>query len=332
MPIILSLFVVLFFPAIGLAQLDPELVELAKKEGELVLYSSSNTEEVRILIDGFRKQYPFLNATFYRAGDYPLLSRVRTEAKAGRFAWDVLDMTTFPGHWLAKEGYFAKYSAPERRYVREGHLDDQFLWTSILSNVNVLIYNTRLVPRESVPKRHEELLDPRWVGKMAMEKNAYEWFANLLYVMGEENGKAFMKRLGEQKIVFRAGRTLNTDLVAAGEFSLGIALYLHRARDMKNKGAPVDWALLEPAVANLHPVGLSAKAPHPNAGKLFIRYLLSQQVQESFAKNGQLPARKDATIGLKELLRGVEPYPSQAKLAEQLNEYVELYRKLLQVP
>src|SRR2546427_94541 len=63
-------------------------------------------------------------------------------------------------------------------------------------------------------------------------------FANLLYVMGEENGKAFMKKLGEQKIVYRGGRTLNTELLAAGEFSLGIALYLHRARDIRNKGGP----------------------------------------------------------------------------------------------
>ena len=101
---------------------------------------------------------------------------------------------------------------------------------------------------------------------------------------------------------------------------------------MRNKGAPIDWVMLEPAVANLHPVGLSAKAPHPNAGKLFIRYLLSQPVQESFAKSGQLPARKDAGAGLKEILRGVEPYPSQANLADRLNDNIELYKKLLQVP
>ena len=101
--------------------------------------------------------------------------------------------------------------------------DDQSYWTSILSNVNVVVYNTKLVPRDSVPKRYEDLLDAKWTGKMGMEQYAYEWFANLLYVMGEENGKAFMKKLGEQKIVYRGGRTLNTELLAAGEFSLGIA-------------------------------------------------------------------------------------------------------------
>jgi len=245
---------------------------------------------------------------------------------------DVADMTTYTGYWLAKEGFFAKYSAPERKFIREGHLDDQTYWTSSLSNVNVVVYNTKLVSKENTPKRYEDLLDPKWTGKMAMEKYGYEWFANVMYVMGEERGKAFMKKLGEQKISYRGGRTLNTELLAAGEFSLGIALYLHRARDMRNKGAPIDWLMLEPAVANLHPAGLSAKAAHPNAGKLFISYLLSQPVQEGFARNGQLPARKDAGAGLKDILRGVEPYPSRPKLAERLNENMELFKKLLQVP
>ncbi|TAK01733.1 extracellular solute-binding protein [bacterium] len=332
MPILLLFFFLLcFFPAVGLAQIDPQLVELAKKEGELVFYSSSNTEEVRDLIEGFKRKYPFIKASFYRTGDEALLSRVRTEAQAGRFLWDVVDLTTYPGYWLAKEGYFAKYLPPERAFLRKGHADEQGLWNPIHSNVHALIYNTKLVLKGSIPKTHEDLLDPRWTGKICMDTKAYEWFANLLYVMGEERGKAFMKRLGEQKIMFRTGRTLNTQLVAAGETALGVALYLHRAKDMKEKGAPIDWVLLEPAVANLHPVSLSAKAPHPNAGKLFIRYLLSPEIQEYFARGGQLPSRNDVAPGIKDLLRGVEPYPSQAKLAERLNEYVELYRKFLQV-
>jgi hypothetical protein len=106
MPIIFLFLLMLFFPAVALTQVDPQLVELAKKEGELVAYSSSSTEEVRNMVDGFRKQYPFINASSYRSGDYALLNRVRTEAKAGRYAWDVLDMTTYPGYWLAKvQGY-----------------------------------------------------------------------------------------------------------------------------------------------------------------------------------------------------------------------------------
>jgi len=332
MAIIFLFLLLLFFPAAGLTQVDPPLVEAAKKEGELVLYSSANNEEARNMVEGFHKQYPFMNASFYRSGDYALMTRIQTEARAGRYAWDVADMTTYTGFWLAKEGFFAKYPAPERKFIRQGHLDDQAYWTSSLSNVNVVVYNIKLVPKESVPKRYEDLLDPKWTGKMTMEKYAYDWFANVVYVMGEERGKAFMKKLGEQKITYRGGRTLNTELLAAGEYSMGIALYLHRARDMRNKGAPIDWIMLEPAVANLHPAGLSAKAPHPNAGKLFISYLLSQPVQEGFARNGQLPARKDAGAALKEILRGVEPYPSQPKLAERLNENMELFKKLLQVP
>src|SRR6266478_153786 len=120
MPIIFLFLLMLFFPAVALTQVDPQLVELAKKEGEAVVYSSSSTEEVRNIVDGFRKQYPFINASSYRSGDYALLNRVRTEAKAGRYAWDVLDMTTYPGYWLAKEGFFRQVLCPRTQVYPRG--------------------------------------------------------------------------------------------------------------------------------------------------------------------------------------------------------------------
>jgi iron(III) transport system substrate-binding protein len=328
----LMIIAIFLFPAMGLSQEDPALVELAKKEGELLFYASSNTSDIQYVINGFKKRYPFISANFYRTGDDALFNRVRTEANAGSFAWDVIDTTTFPGYWLAKEEFFARYLAPERKHIRKGHLDKDGFWTSTHSNVHVLIYNTQLVPKEEAPKTHEDLLHPKWKGKMSMDTKAYEWMANLLQVMGEEKGKAFMKQLGTQKIAFRTGRTLNTQLVAAGESALGVALYLHRAKELKEKGAPIDWVMLEPAVGNLHPAGLSAKAPHPNSGKLFLRYLLSREPQEYYASIARLPSRKDVSLPANELLQGVEPHPSQVSLAPRFNEYVKLYRELLQVP
>jgi iron(III) transport system substrate-binding protein len=165
MAITLLFLLMLLFPTAGLTQVDSQLVEAAKKEGELVLYSSANNEEAGSMVEGFRKLYPFINASFYRSGDYALMTRIQTEARAGRHAWDVADMTTYTGYWLAQEGFFAKYPAPERKFIRQGHLDDQAYWTSSLSNVNVVVYNTKLVPRESVPKRYEDLLDPNGPAK-----------------------------------------------------------------------------------------------------------------------------------------------------------------------
>lgn len=205
---LLVLLIVVFVPTLVRAQADPALIELAKKEGEVVFYSSSATVDVQFMIESFRKKYPFIKATYYRSGDDALINRVRTEAKTGRFSWDVLDTTTFPAYWLTKQGFYTRYLPPERASVRKGHLDEKGLWTSAHSNIHVLIYNTRLVAKADVPKTHEGLLDPKLKGKMAMDTKAYEWMANLLNVMGEERGMVFMRKLGEQNISFRTGRTL----------------------------------------------------------------------------------------------------------------------------
>jgi len=141
-----------------------------------------------------------------------------------------------------------------------------------------------------------------------------------------------MRRLGEQKLHFRTGRSLVAEFVGAGELEVGVALYLHTAIDMKKKGAPVDWVMAQPAVASPHPTGLSGRAPNPHAGKLFIRYMLSEEVQQYFATIGRQPARKGVPMEPDDVFRGVEPYPSQVQLSEQLNEHVRMFRELLQAP
>lgn len=311
--------------------IDPEVIQKAKTEGQVIFYVTWNISDTQNALNGFQKRYPFIKTASYRAGDAALMNRVRTEAKTGLFAWDVLDNTTLNGALLTREGYFARYLGPERRFMLKGHMDDEGYWVSSHSNINVLTYNTRLVPRSDAPKTHQDLLDPKWKGKIAMDTKAYEWFANVIEVMGESRGVEFMKRLGQQQIQFRSGRTLITQLIAAGEVSMGISLYLHRALDFKKRGAPIDWVMLDPAVANLHPLGLSARAPHPNAGKLLISYLMTREFQSDYSAVGKLPGRADVPVS-DELLRGVTPYPSNIKIAERYNHYVKLYRELLQTP
>src|SRR5438552_18156176 len=99
MVIIFLFLLLLFCPRVGLTQVDPQLVEAAKKEGELVVYSSANKEEVRNLVEGFRKLYPFINGSFYRSGDYALMTRIQTKARAESHPWDVADMTNYTGYW-----------------------------------------------------------------------------------------------------------------------------------------------------------------------------------------------------------------------------------------
>src|SRR5215471_14659413 len=112
-----------------------------------------------------------------------------------------------------------------------------------------------------------------------MSDSAVLWYTGFLQFSGEEKGRDYMKKLAAQKPLFRDSESIITHLLAAGEFPLGLT-YSHQVGTMKRKGAPVDWIrTAQPIVTGLKPITLSAKATHPNAGKLFIDLLFRRKVR-----------------------------------------------------
>ena len=139
-----------------------------------------------------------------------------------------------------------------------------------------------LFPRlpASAPKNYQELLEPRWRGKLVLEQTAVEWFASLVQHWGEERGIAYMQSLAKQNLKILNGNTLITQLVAAGEHAVAISLNGPRVELTKQRGAPIDWSALDPIVVDVVTMGIAANAPHANAAKLYLNFALSREVQE----------------------------------------------------
>ncbi|MFQ5683060.1 MAG: ABC transporter substrate-binding protein [Candidatus Binatia bacterium] len=306
-------------------------IDQAKKEGKIGYYTTMNMSETSKLIKPFRKKYPFLKVNIFRTGDEAMLTKIETEARLGRHLWDVLAITGFTGYYLYSKGFFAKYNSPERKFFPSGSKDKEGYWTSSYSNSHIVVYNTNLVPKNQAPKSWQDLLDPKWKGKLALDAKDYEWFANMLAFMGKEKGLAYMKRLAAQDLRIQRGHTLLTQLVAAGEMSVGIAMYGHRVEQMKKRGAPLEWAGLNPVVLNLHPLALSAHAPHRNAGTLLIDYLLSKEAAKVIQSVSRIPDRVDVPPDPPSLVKGVPILASDLSLVKDYNRYVKLYRKIFNV-
>jgi len=160
-----------------------------------------------------------------------------------------------------------------------------------------------------------------------MPTNSYFWFANMLKTMGEEKGLAYMKNLSDQNIQFRTGPTLNAQLLAAGEISVGIRLYAERIEQMKSEGAPVEWVGVEPVVPLTHPLGISAQAPNPNAARLFVDFVLSREGQKELAGFYKTPTRNDVQP-LAPRLKNINFIPFDETILNDYEEYVNLYRKM----
>lgn len=304
-----------------------DLKAKAEAEGKLMFYATFNAADSKTLIDGFKQLYPKIDAAYYRATDSVMVERIVTENRAGQNLWDVVMTSSFYGHNLKKRGLFAPYDSPERKFYRDGYKDPQATWTSAYTNYGALGYNTRAVPKASVPKSYNDLLKPEWKGQIGLEGRAYEWFGTMLKAMGDEKGLAYMRELAKQAQL-RAGRTLLAQLVAAGEFKGALTAYSQTFEVLKPSGAPVDWVYLNPVFANIHPTGVAAKAPHPNAGKLFFDFVLSKRGQELIRGMGRIPDRVDTPPEQARLIEGIKPVFAPTEVLEDFERYAKIFHEI----
>ncbi len=302
------------------------LIDAARKEGRMVFYTSVETEFARALTSGFEAKYPFIKTDVFRSTHEKIASRLGVERKTGTFTADTISVGEFETYHMQKAGLTVPYKSPQAAAYPEGFKDPNGYWTDLYDNLIVTAYNTTRVKRDELPKRYEDLLQPRFRGRMVLDQNEDRWFANMLYLMGEKRGMEFMQALAKQNVAIRGGRSMVTQLLGAGEYDLQIVAYWYKPHLMKKQGAPVDWIALEPAVVATHPISILDRAPHPNAAKLFIDFALSEEGQKIFIQRG----RESARVGLKPegYPNQLKVFPSRMQLAEKLAEYTRMYERL----
>lgn len=290
-----SLVLILLCCAIGHGVTYAQGVDLeaAKREAELVFYSATRAEDTDQIVKAFTKKYPFVKASYYRAGGDPLLQRILTEARAGKHQFDVVTALGTQIIMLKEQGLLAPYRSVHQSAYRKGFYDPEGYWTDAYDLYVTIAYNTKMVAKNVVPKKWEDLLDPRSKdGKICLDLRRHDWFYGMMELMGPDKGKKYMERLRDQRPAFRQGNTLIIQLMSAGEFPLAVT-YAHTVENVRSKGAPVDWAAIEPMIAVTQPFALYRYAPHPNVGKLFIDFMLSQEGAKLLREQQRIPARLD---------------------------------------
>lgn len=299
----------------------------AEAEGRVMMYATFTAADSKTLVDAFKQIYPKIDAAYYRTTDSALMERFLAENRAGQNLCDVMLTTSFYGHNLKKRGLFAPYDSPERKFFRDGYKDPQAMWTSTYTNYGAFGYNTRAVAKTSVPKSFNDLLKPEWKGQITLDSHPYEWFGTTLKAMGEEKGLAYMRELAKQTEL-RTGRNLLAQLVAAGEFRGALTGYSQTFEALKPAGAPVDWVYLNPVFANIHPTGIAVKAPHPNAARLFIDFVLSKRGQEVIRGMNRIPDRIDVKPDQARLMEGITPAFAPSEVLDNFERYAKQFHEI----
>jgi iron(III) transport system substrate-binding protein len=313
---------------------DPKIVEAAKKEGKLVAYVSMLTENATALLAEFKKKYPFIDTSLYRANTQKLLPKIQLEARTQQHQADVISATFTIWNELTRGKLIMKYDSPERFRFPADLKDADGYWNILYLGVQGMAYNTKLVAPDIAPKNYEDLLHPRWRPKqIAMDYRDSSWMAVMLEIMGEAEGIAFMKKLAAKDLYMRENKNLLTQLLAAGEFPVLANTYLETFAKIQKAGAPIEWvAGRNPIPASTHLLGIYAHARHPNAAKLFVDFLLSREGQSLTANViGTYPANPDVESELRKKTAGYRLHPVNPKMMSRFDEinkqYMEIFWK-----
>ena len=324
-----ALLVALLLADLSAYSQDQKIVEAARKEGEVVWYTTMSSDQSNAFMARFQQRYPFLKPSIIRLGGSALLSRIVTEAKAGKYFFDVVHGTGEIVLPLMDMGLLAPYVSPERKAIPDDLKDKKGFWTSVYVNSVVLGYNTNLTKGQPIPRSYNDLLLPRWKGRKISVDDTYATFLQgLISSWGKDKAVDYLKKLAEQEPVVMRGSTVRVQLAAAGEFPLVIA-YANIIQYLAEKGAPVDWLPLEPAVISVNTVMAGAKSAHPNAAKLFIDFTLSKEGQEKLWDFQRIPSRSDVEPKPARLFRGYKRYVVHPEETQNLDDVTKLYSQIL---
>jgi iron(III) transport system substrate-binding protein len=250
------------------------LIDGAKKEGVINIYSSITVDDMKVISAGFEKKYG-VKLQAWRASSESILQRSLVEARGGRFEVDAIETSAAEMESLHREQMLQEVKSPLLAEIVPAAVRPHREWVGDRLNIISAGYNTDLIKKQDAPKSYEELLDPKWKGKLAIEADDAVWFGALVTAMGEEKALKYFRELVKGNgLSLRKGHTLIANLITSGEVPFALTVYHYKAEQLKKSGAPIEWLVLPPGIARFLGTGVLKRAPHPHAAVLFFDFMM----------------------------------------------------------
>jgi len=311
------------------ADRQARLEKAAKAEGEVAWYTSVSAADSPQIVELFEKRYPFIKVKLIRSSSVKMVQRYTAESLARNFVADILDTNDTRIEFLRRKGLLQPYYTPMAEKFDKRFLQPQNYWVANRATMIVLGYNTRLLKPADAPQRYEDLLDPKWKDKMAIERDDSHWFMGLMEYWGAEKGKAFFQKLRSQNPKIRTGHSLQAQLIAAGEDMLSPDTHNQGIASGQRAGAPVDWVNLEPVVGVSNVSALAKNAPHPNAAMLFLDFMLRKDGAQRVLRDvSRIPTHPEVLPNPPRLRDGFEfIIVDPARYNDHIERYSKLWRE-----
>jgi ABC-type Fe3+ transport system substrate-binding protein len=261
-------------------------IDAAKKEGKVVVYAAVPPQTMKVINDPFEKKFG-IRVEYWRASATGILERALNEWRVGKPGFDVIEGNKGPQLILKKEGVFDKFLPPSAAKFPRQFLEADGILTPWRFNPISIMVNTELVKKEELPKTLNDLLLPRWKGKIAIpDPSRHTTTAQFLADLDNYEGikwREFAKGLAQQQPVLLESFAPVVNTVVRGEALLGIT-YLKYVGQYKG---PIDYVRLNKYLADTNYLGISKKAANSHAGRLYLEYICSPEGQKAMAATGE---------------------------------------------
>ena len=302
-----------------------ELVAAAKKEGEVMVYHSTQAEDLRPVFEAFTAKYG-IKVSDWRSSSENVVKRVINETRAGKFTVDFIENNSPEQEALRRENMLRPMDSPRHADLRAGMLQPHKAYATSTLDVFVQAYHTEKVKKEELPRTFDDLLNPRWKDRLGIEAEDQAWFGTLCGILGDDKvTKLFKDVVASNGMSVRKGHTLLAQLVASGEVPMGLTVYNYKPPQLKEKGAKIDWIVLQPAIAQFHAVAVHNKAPHPNAAALLYDFFLGDGQPLLAARNFVPSSTKVASPFGDMPIKGIDPGEAIDKQDAWQKRYEEIF-------
>jgi iron(III) transport system substrate-binding protein len=264
------------------------ILEKARQEGSLTLYTSMATKESIPMTKAFEKKYG-VKIELWRATSEKIIQRVINEGQAKRHTFDVVETNGPEVEMMAREKLLSPVYSPYHADLPASAIPKHRMWVTDRLNFFVVAFNTNKFKREDMPKTYEGFLDPKWKGQIGIEATDTEWMATIIKKYGMERGTKFFEKLSDMRPDVRKSHILLAEMVSAGEVPVALTVYNSEAESLKRHGGPIDWVAVEPVVGRPQGLGVSKNAPHPYAAMLFADWIISPEGQSFYVSMGRVP-------------------------------------------
>ena len=283
------------------ADRSQRLVEGAKKEGQLNIYTSAQGDDMGALVKAFEQKYG-VKVSVWRASSEKVLQRAIQEARGNRNTMDIAETNGPELESMHREKILQKVASPHLKDLIEQAIRPHGEWVGTRLNVFVQAYNTNLVKKDELPKTWEDLADPKWKGRLGIEQEDADWLAGQFTELGEARAqKVFRDIVNANGMSVRKGHTLLTQLVVSGEIPFALTVYNYKAQQLKEKGAPIEWFHIGPAIARPNGVAVAKSAPNPHAAVLFYDFEISEEGQKILAGRDFVPTSRKVDTPLQKI-------------------------------